>query len=171
MHQILVAGRRQYLLERLDGAFAHRERSWVQDLDLGPADTGDADTLRPDHTSPFDYADPLDEALPLSDLKLPPDMTPPDMTPPDMTPPDMKQPCQGKVCSLGCLIAKDRCRRLAPSNMDPRPFFDTVTASLAKAKVTIKINTDNGSILIGKTVMWFRASGRSLPGRDGQTSP
>ena len=105
--------------------------------DLGPVDT------RPLWDRP-----PPDLKPP--DLKPPPDlMPPPDLTPP----PDLKLPCGGIKCPLGCLVAADRCRRLMPSNYDPKSFYAKVTGALNQAGTSIAINTDTGEIKVGTKVL------------------
>ncbi len=101
-----------------------------------------------DTTAHLDKWPALDK-WPVPDIKPPPDLIPPDLKPQG----DVNTLCTGMACPLGCWYGSGRCWRLAPSNLDPKPFFGKVTGSLGKAAATVHVNTSTGQIRIGKTII------------------
>lgn len=72
--------------------------------------------------------------------------------------PDTVPPCQGLTCPLGCDIAKDRCLRLAPSNVPQStlPALEAGATATLSGK-TIELNTYTGQVKVDGAVV--RASG------------
>jgi len=74
--------------------------------------------------------------------------------PPDVAPDQPLGPCHGLTCPLGCntLVNPSRCNRVKPTGYAVAAFHDQLTAPIT-ASTGITINTDNGSIHAGTTVI------------------
>ncbi len=63
-------------------------------------------------------------------------------------------PCAGMGCTMGCLDAVKRCRRLNPTGMNTRLVHDQVTAKLVTSTADqVIINTNVGLITQGATIL------------------
>jgi hypothetical protein len=102
----------------------------------------------------LDLAPDASPDAPVPDTIPWPDTTPwPDAMPwPDTLSPDITPLCDPTQCALDCHPTENRCNRVMPSNFDPTPFYDSVTADF-QADALVSINTDTGAITSGGTIV------------------